>query len=208
MSRPRLLPILVILTICALIRLPAYVASLVQGPEWLAYPANFSPLYGLCLFSAATYRNRIWAYLAPLLAYVVGTLLIAVITNKLSDALSPMALFPLVGFAMFLLVGKSLRGRSVGFGTALGAGTLGAVLFFLVTNFSSWWLDPMMTPPTGYTRDLSGLVASYVAGIPFSWMQFASTIFFSVLFFSPAMAPVMTTDAPREPQLVPTPVAQ
>lgn len=201
MSRPRLLPLLLILGICVALRIPAYLASVHTGPDWFRYPLNFSPLYAICLFSAATYRDRMWAYAAPLIAYLIGTLGIAIVSNEPSDSFGPSALFTFLGFAMFVMIGSFLRGKQVKFLTAIGAGTAGAVLFYLVTNFTSWWLDPTMPMPTGYTRDFSGLMASYIAGIPFSWMPLVSTVCFSSIFFSPAVAPMLATDEEVESAL-------
>jgi len=45
-------------------------------------------------------------------------------------------------------------------GTA-GAALAGSVLFFLITNFGVWWFQSL------YPHTLDGLIACYVAAIPF-----------------------------------------
>jgi len=50
-------------------------------------------------------------------------------------------------------------------------------LFFLVTNFGAWLGSPIY-PQTG-----AGLVAAYVAGIPFFQNTLLGTLFYSALMF-------------------------
>jgi hypothetical protein len=54
---------------------------------------------------------------------------------------------------------------------------LGSVLFFLVTNFGTW-LGSSMYPQTG-----AGLMAAYVAGLPFFQWTVLGTLFYSTLLF-------------------------
>ena len=54
---------------------------------------------------------------------------------------------------------------------------IGSVLFFLVTNFTTW-LGSTMYPQTG-----SGLVAAYVAGIPFFKWTVLGTLFYAAAMF-------------------------
>ena len=53
-----------------------------------------------------------------------------------------------------------------------------AVIFFLVTNFGSW-----ISPTSPYTKDLSGLMSSYQAGIPFFRNGLMGDVFFSFVLF-------------------------
>ena len=55
-----------------------------------------------------------------------------------------------------------------------------SVLFYLVTNFSVWPGNAL------YSQDLSGLISSYIAGIPFFRNQVLGDLFYSAVFFSAA----------------------
>jgi len=57
--------------------------------------------------------------------------------------------------------------------SALGA----SVIFFIVSNFGVWFSGVM------YPKDLSGLVACYVAGIPFFQNTVLGDLFYSAILF-------------------------
>ena len=59
----------------------------------------------------------------------------------------------------------------------LGYSLAGSVLFFIVTNFGVW-ASGTMYPKTG-----AGLVAAYVAGIPFFQWTVLGTLFYAALLF-------------------------
>ena len=51
------------------------------------------------------------------------------------------------------------------------------LLFFVVTNFGAWLGSP------AYPQTLAGLVAAYVAGVPFFQWTVLGTLFYSALLF-------------------------
>jgi len=131
------------------------------------HPWNFTPVGAIALFSGAMVRDRRLAFLFPLLVMFATDALIGF--NKLS---------PLV-YASFLI--------SVGIGRFLsrkrhvlrigGASFLGALQFFLITNFGVWaFLN-------SYSRTGTGLAACYVAGIPFFWNTLAGDAVYATLLF-------------------------
>lgn len=54
---------------------------------------------------------------------------------------------------------------------------LGALQFFLITNFGVWAIA------TTYPHTLVGLVTCYIAGVPFFGNTLAGDAFYAVLFF-------------------------
>jgi hypothetical protein len=50
----------------------------------------------------------------------------------------------------------------------------GSMIFFLITNLSTWWLMPI------YSRDLAGMTTALVAGLPFLAPMMLSTFAFGV----------------------------
>lgn len=131
------------------------------------HPWNFTPVGAMALFSGAMIKNRRLAFVVPLVALFTGDIFIGF--HKL---------MPIV-YASFLVsvaIGFWLRHRrSV---ARITAATLaGAIQFFLVTNFAVWAFG------LSYPRNTAGLVACYVAGIPFFWNTLAGDAAYAVLFF-------------------------
>jgi hypothetical protein len=136
------------------------------------HPPNFSSVGALGLFGGA--RLRAWhAYALPIGIMIVTDLLLWVGTG-LKDLYAPWQfyhLFSYAGILGYVLLGRTLtRTESV---WRIGAATLaGGLLFFLITNFGAWLLQPQVadadllgTPR--YSRDLAGLGHCYLAALPF-----------------------------------------
>ena len=153
------------------------------------HPWNFTPVGAMALFSGAVIRNRRLAFLVPLLALFLGDIFIGF--HKL---------MPIV-YASFLLsvaIGFWLRDRRTA-GRISAATLLGAIQFFLVTNFAVWAFG------LTYPRTSAGLVACYVAGIPFFWNTLAGDAVYAVLFFgtfalAERLFPALNEPAPDLPR--------
>jgi hypothetical protein len=131
------------------------------------HPWNFTPIGAMALFSGAILKDRRLAFLFPLLALFAGDVFIGF--HKL---------IPIV-YASFLInvaIGLWLRDhRTV---TRISLATLlGAIQFFLITNFAVWQFLG------GYPRTAGGLMACYIAGIPYLWNTLAGDAVYVVLLF-------------------------
>ena len=149
-------------TLLALI-LIALAAALRIAP----HPWNFTPIGAMALFAGATLKNRRLAFLFPLLALFVGDIFIGF--HKL---------IPIV-YASFLInvaIGLYLGDRRTVTRISL-ATLLGAIQFFLITNFAVWQLL------AGYPHTASGLLACYIAGVPFFWNTLAGDALYATLLF-------------------------
>ena len=148
------------------------------------HPWNFTPVGAMALFSGAVIKNRRLAFVVPLLALFLGDIFIGF--HKL---------IPIV-YASFLLsvaIGFWLRDRRTA-GRISAATLLGAVQFFFVTNFAVWAFG------LSYPRTSAGLLACYVAGIPFFWNTLAGDAVYAVLFFGTFALAERLFPALREPQ--------
>jgi hypothetical protein len=121
----------------------------------------------MALFSGAVIKDRRVAFLFPLVALFVGDIFIGF--HKL---------MPLV-YASFLVnvaLGYWIRNRR----TALRIGgitLLGAIQFFLVSNFAVWaFLD-------SYAHTATGLLACYINGIPLFGNTLAGDALYATLLF-------------------------
>jgi hypothetical protein len=131
------------------------------------HPWNFTPIGAMALFSGAILKDRRLAFLFPLLALFAGDIFIGF--HKL---------IPVV-YASFLInvaIGLWLRDRRTVTRISL-ATLLGAIQFFLVTNFAVWQFLG------GYPHTAGGLMACYIAGVPFFWNTVAGDAVYAVLLF-------------------------
>jgi hypothetical protein len=131
------------------------------------HPWNFTPVGGLGLFGGA--RLRSWlAYTLPLGVMVVSDLLLWATRGD-----KPFNPAVYVCFMLTVLAGRLLLRTGSAWRIGI-VSVLASALFFLVTNFDAWWtlsgpltgVDGTVVAPL-YARDLSGLVACYVAALPF-----------------------------------------
>jgi hypothetical protein len=155
------------------------------------HPWNFTPVGAIAIFAGATVRDRRLAFLFPLLVMFATDSMIGF--NKLS---------PLVyaSFLLSVLIGRSVVGerfsasqrgkRDSGsqpesatnakrnaFPRIAAATFLGALQFFLITNFGVWaFLN-------SYPRTGAGLAACYIAGIPLFWNTLAGDATYVTLLF-------------------------
>jgi len=131
------------------------------------HPWNFTPVGAIALFSGAMVRDRRVAFLFPVLVMFATDAIIGF--NRLS---------PLVyaSFLISVLIGRFLNEkRSV---LRIGGATfLGALQFFMITNFGVWaFLN-------SYPRTGTGLVACYLAGVPLFWNTLAGDTVYATLLF-------------------------
>jgi hypothetical protein len=133
------------------------------------HPWNFTPLGAMALFSGAVLKDRRLAFAFPLLALFAGDLFVGF--YKLTVMLIVYA-----SFLVNVAIGLWLRDRRT-VGRISLATLLGAIQFFLVTNFAVWQFLG------GYPHKAPGLLACYIAGVPFFWNTLAGDAFYATLLF-------------------------
>jgi len=153
------------------------------SPQTTVWPWNFSPLGALCLFGAARFTERRWAFLVPAVVLLVSNLGIWALTGKAAWAFAPIVFVVLGCFLLTTTLGLWLRKRR-SVASVAGMALLAETIFFLVTNFAMWALgDGSLYPHT-----LAGLGACYAAGIPFFRNSLIGMgVFGTVLFRLPAL---------------------
>jgi hypothetical protein len=80
------------------------------------------------------------------------------------------------GFIAIVVIGQVIRKKPTML-SAIGGALAGSVLFFLITNGAVWLGSPY------YAQDLSGLINSYVAGVPFFRGTLMGDLLFTAIFF-------------------------
>lgn len=130
-------------------------------------PYNFSPVAAIALFGSAMFSNRILGFVVP-----VAIMLLSDAFIGFHDTMWAVYL----GFLSIAMVGQLLR-RNPSMLNAFGGAILGSVLFFVLTNAACW-----LTMPE-YSKDLSGLMNSFAAGLPFFRGTLLGDIIFTTVFF-------------------------
>jgi hypothetical protein len=131
------------------------------------HPMNFSPIGAIALFGGAQFEDKRSAFLLPLSAMLLSDLIVGL------HALIP---FVYGSFALTVLLGFWVRRRESVVRFAI-ASLLSAILFFLITNYGVWALLDT------FPKNTAGLVACYVAGLPYFGNTLVSQLFYGGLLF-------------------------
>lgn len=134
-------------------------------PHW----PNFTPIAAIALFGGTYLKRKELAFLIPIVAML------------LSDAIIGFHNVMIPVYASFLLIvslGFFLRSRVTAI-NVVTASLISSMLFFIVTNFASWATGMMP-----YAPGFSGLLQSYIAGLPFFMNGMIGDLFFNGVFFA------------------------
>ena len=141
-----------------------FALALFRLGQWIP---NVSPIAAMALFAGAQFTDRKMAFIVPLSALLLSDLLLGLHSSML---------FVYAAFAIIVALGRLIRHRQ-DFWSVLLATLGGSLLFFLLTNFGSWLSHD------NYAADISGLMQSYIAGIPFYRNTLIGDLLFSALLF-------------------------
>ncbi len=146
----------------------------------IPHPPNFAPIGALGLFGAAYFTRKWIAIILPLASLWLSDV---VINNTLYAQYYKEFTFFYDGFywiygtiALTTFLGFYML-KKVSVKNVLASSILASILFFLITNFGCWPSNPM------YSQDFKGLIACYIAGIPFFGGTLAGNIFYSIVLF-------------------------
>jgi len=146
----------------------------------IPHPLNFTPIAALGLFGAAHLKPRWLAFAIPFVALWLSDIIL--MNGPLGKYYQGFQWFGHIwvysAFLIIIGIGFLIRGK-VSFLNIIGASLGSSILFFLITNLGVWLGSAV------YPQNISGLLMSYIAGIPFFWNTLAGDLFYcSVLFGS------------------------
>jgi hypothetical protein len=133
----------------------------------LPHPPNMTSVTAIALFGGAYFADRRLAFLMPCVGLLLSDMVLGFYAHMEVIYLT---------FALIVCFGFWLRNRQTAASIA-GAALASSVMFFTVTNFATWALGSL------YPKTIDGLVACYVAGIPFFQNTLLGDLFFSALLF-------------------------
>lgn len=154
MENPRLKVIIALILAAGLIRV-------------LPHPPNFAPIAAMALFAGAYVANVRLAFLVPLAAMLLSDMVLGFHAGMV---------LVYVCMGITVVIGMQLRNRLRVVPVATGA-LASSVLFFIVTNFGVWATQGM------YPISIEGLMACYVAAIPFFHNTLLGNAFFTAALF-------------------------
>ncbi len=133
----------------------------------IPHPPNFTAVWSVALFGGAYFTDRRAAFVVTLAAMFLSDLFIGLHGGMW---------VVYACFAATVCIGFWLR-RARNMARVAGGVLASTILFFVVTNFAVWAAGVL------YPRTWEGLVACYVAAIPFFRNSLVSTALYSVLLF-------------------------
>jgi len=145
------------------------------------FPPNFQPIASLFFCGVACFGLRsIWV---PLLAWFISYPLTSGLQGHGWHSITERTTlsFLVLSFLAIILLAKKFRNKPP---LHLLAGSLiGAVLFYLITNFACWIIDPR------YLKTLTGFIQAMWTGIPTepyppTWVFFKNSIISNFLYTS------------------------
>jgi hypothetical protein len=131
----------------------------------IPHAPNFAPIGGLALFSGANFKKKS-ALLIPLTAMFLSDIFLGFHKT-----------IPYVygSFIIIYLIGGLIKNNK--WQSLAMASLTSSVLFFLITNFGVWLNFNM------YSKTVSGLLQSYVMGVPFFRNTLLGDLFYTFSFF-------------------------
>lgn len=142
----------------------------------IPHPPNFAPVGSVALFGGAKLKG--WqAYLVPLLAM----LLTDPIRSRIEGGYPAYSWFTIVIYSSFMIsvvLGRVFLRHSQSVPRIASVTFLGSLQFYLITNFPSWLGSHSL-----YAHTWSGLLACYVAGLPFFGRTLLSDLFYTGVLF-------------------------
>ncbi len=143
-------------------------------------PWGFAPQMAMAIFSGAVIKDKKWALAFPLLSLFIS--------DALYQVLYSFGIFDIPGFYKGMISNYILFGSLTVIGFFTNAEKLGSIakssftaptVFFLVSNLMVWMGNG------GYQRpkNLSGLMQTYVDGLPFYANSILATVVFGSLMF-------------------------
>ncbi len=135
-------------------------------PYLIPHIWNFTAIGALAVFSGAQFSDKRMAFIIPIAAMAVSDIFIG---NGFSLAVY-------TGFVAMVGCGFLIRDK-VNTTNIILASFISASVFFLITNFA------FLYPASMYPRNISGILTSYAAGLPFFRNMLIGNLAFSAVLF-------------------------
>jgi Family of unknown function (DUF6580) len=145
--------------------------------RFMPHPWMFTPVVGsLLFFGSRGPRRQIWI---PFVLLAASDVLLTKLVYHYPFTSDHFVTF--AWYAAILWLGTRL-GMKTKFVPVIGAALASSISFYLITNLAAWaWLDM-------YPKNLSGVIMSYVAALPFFRNALTGDLIFTLAMFSTPIA--------------------
>jgi hypothetical protein len=145
----------------------------------LPHPPNFTPIAAVGLFGAAVFKQRLLMIGVPFLSLFLSDLYLnnTVYASFYDGFVWLGSLWVYLAFGIVIGLGRGLLKSRIEAGRVVAASLLASLVFYLLTNFGVWLSSGM------YPKTFAGLVACYVAGIPFFGNTLIGDLLYSAALF-------------------------
>ena len=133
----------------------------------IPHPPNMTSVAAIALFGGAYFSDRRLAFLVPFSALFLSDLVLGFYRHMEVVYIS---------FALIVAIGLWLQKHRTALPIA-GAAAASSVLFFVLTNFGVWAFDAL------YPKTIAGLIACYVAAIPFLQNTLLGDLLYTAVLF-------------------------
>lgn len=146
---------------------------------------NFQPVTALALFAGSLFfANKKFGLLVPVSAMLFSDLLLHFFSQSLFGFYigfheSMVAVY--LSLAIVSLFGMKFVGNKK-ISSIFTGSIIGALIFFIITNFSSWLFSPDITN-LPYTKDFAGFIRCYTEALPFFRNTLYSSVIYSLVMF-------------------------
>ena len=147
----------------------------------MPHPPNFSPMAAIGLFGAAHFVKKWQAFFIPIFGIWLSDL---VINNYIySNSTTNFVWFyngfywQYISYAIIIFSGVLIFNKNISLSRTFGGIVSSSGIFFLISNFGVWVGSGM------YTKNFTGLITCYAAGIPFIHNTIISDFLFTTVLF-------------------------
>ena len=159
----------------------AVIVFLAGASRIFPHPPNFSPILAIALFGAAHFSKKWQAVFIPMFAVWLSDLFINnfVYSNQGTGFIWFYSGFywQYASYLIIILSSILVFKNKISISKTLGASLGSSMAFFLLSNFGVWAGSGM------YMKNLGGLTACYVAGLPFLQNTIVSNVLFTTVLF-------------------------
>ena len=140
----------------------------------MPHPPNFTPIVAVALFGGAHFDRRALAFIVPLAAMLFSDVLLELFFP--GAGFHDLMWVVYGAFAVIVAMGFVVRRWESPFGVPVMA-MAASLWFFVMTNFAVWLSSGL------YPKTWEGLVACYIAALPFFGHAVAGDLFYAGLLF-------------------------
>ncbi len=147
-------------------------------------PYGFAPQIAMALFGGSVIKDKKFAFILPLFSMFISDVMYEILYQFNLSTMQGFYQGQVTNYLLFgaiTVIGFFIKKEKV---LQIAAGAVGGTAFyFLASNFVVWIGGGLALNNLPYTKDITGLVSCYTAGLPFLQTSLYATVLFSTILF-------------------------